>query len=84
MTSEEKQLLEEIKRAASQKINVGGAIYGIIELRNGKYKRREPTPDPEPVDDGGEPFKSFSDELLANGWTVWHEPDGSIQQMKPR
>ncbi len=69
--------LDELKRAAKQKIRIGDTIYGIVELRKGEYRQFN-EPDPEPIDDGGVPFKSFGDELKANGWTAIHEPDETL------
>ena len=81
MTDEQKQALDELKRAAKQKIRIGDAIYGIVELHNGRYlPLKNPEPDPRPVDDGGVPFKSFSDELRANGWTAIYKPDGKMEK----
>lgn len=71
--------LQELKDAAKAKINVGGVIFGVIELHNGRYRRHKPSEDPRPVDDQGVPFKSFTDELLANGWSFTLEPDQRLE-----
>lgn len=79
MTDDQFSALDELKRAATQKIRIGDAIYGIVELRNGEYRQFN-EPDPKPIDDGGVPFKNFGDELKANGWTAIHKPDGTMEQ----
>lgn len=85
MTDDQKDALDELKRLAGQKIRIGAAIFGIVVLKDGQVigignKDKEPRP----IDDGGAPFKSFSDELRANGWTAEHVPDGSLEQCKCR
>ena len=71
--------LQELKDAAKTKINVNGVIFGVIELHNGRYRLHKPGEDPRPVDDQGVPFKSFTDELRANGWSFTLEPDPRLE-----
>ena len=72
--------LQELKDVAKIKINVGNVIFGVIELNNGRYRQHKPSDDPRPVDDQGVPFKSFSDEIRANGWSFTLEPDKRLEQ----
>ena len=81
MTDDQKDALDELKKLAGQKIKIGNAVFGIVVLEDGAVigigNRNK---DPEPIDDDGVPFKSFSDELRTNGWTATLEPDATMTQ----
>lgn len=79
MTKDEREALDELKKLAGQKIRIGDAIFGIVVLADGQVLGvgKRDGKDPEPIDDGGVPFRSFSDELRANGWTAELVPERS-------